>query len=129
MVKLTLESSIFSGKDEVPVPSSTSVVSPMRNRRIVAENRVEGNVSLIAVAEVFCPRVHFFLSSGVPRHFASERVSLALPTIGADPHFALQRIGLLLHVFALEVFKDRNKDRALHLSEYGKIFGVLGHRH
>src|SRR6266567_8958724 len=99
-MKLAFEPAIFGSKNKGPVAARASVVTPMRNRGIVAENGVEGDSRLVVVAEIFCPGVDFFLPGRIPRHFAAEGIRLRPPAISPGLHFRLQIVRLLLHAFA-----------------------------
>src|SRR5207302_3143117 len=74
MMKLALDAAVFCSVDEIPVTARAPVVSPMRKRRHVSDDGVDGDFRFIVVSEVFAPGVDLFLSGRVPRHLASERI-------------------------------------------------------
>src|SRR5215469_1745816 len=100
-MQLSFEPSILRGENEIPITAGASVVPPMRNGRIVTQNGVQRDVSLILVAEIFRPRIDLFLPSRVPRHFTSERIRLLLPAVRTLVHLVFECRGLLSHPFAL----------------------------
>src|SRR5579862_4645941 len=100
MMQLPLKPPVLAGKDEIPITTSASVVSPVRDGGIVAEDCVESNVRLVVVAEIFRPRVDLFLSSRVPGHFASIGIGLGFPAIGTLAHLRLEVSSLAAHLLA-----------------------------
>src|SRR5207245_7328365 len=86
MMELSFEPGVLGGKNKVPVAPRTPVVTPVRDRGVVTEDGVESYIGLVLVAEVFHPRVHFLLASGVLWHLAPRRVGVGLPTIGTGLH-------------------------------------------
>src|SRR3954468_6993007 len=104
MMKLPLQTPIFGGKDEIPVAARAAVISPMRNRWVVGENRVERDLGLVVIAKIFCPSINLFLAGGIPWHLAAERIGLRFPAIGSRMHPGFQGFCLCVHPFALQVF-------------------------
>src|SRR5215469_13211564 len=104
-MKLPLDAAVLcaGAVDEIPVAPGASVVSPMRYGWHVAENCVQRDPSLVAIAEILCPGIDFFLTGRVPRHLASEGICLLLPAIGALAHFGFELIRKLGHSFSLEI--------------------------
>src|SRR5207249_10053552 len=86
MMELSFEPGVRGSKNKVPVAPGTPVVAPVRDRGVVTEDGVESYIGLVLVTEVFHPRVHFLLASGVPWHLAPKRVGFGLPTIGTGLH-------------------------------------------
>src|SRR5258708_10350322 len=117
MMQLSLKPAVFGRENKIPIATCAAVVAPVRNRRIVTENRVEGYFCFVLVSEVFRPRIDFFLACRVPWHLAAERVSFISPMIGAGSHFGFEVAGLLLHAFPLEVAQNLKKDVSFHLPE------------
>ena len=128
MMELPFEPPVLGGKNKIPVTPRTSVVTPVWDGGVVTEDGVESHLSLVLVIEVFHPRVHFFLTSGVPGHLAAERVGLGLPAVGACLHPGVEIRGFRGHALAFEVGQNLNKDAALHLAENGKAVSKFGHR-
>src|SRR5579884_2200068 len=110
MMKLTLEPSVSAREDEIPIAAGASVVSPMRNRRIVAENRVQCDFGFVVVTEIFRPVVNFFLARRIPRHLTAKGIGLRSPSICACPHSLLEIGGFILHSFELQVGKNLEKN-------------------
>src|SRR6266704_983039 len=128
MMKLPLYPSVLGGKNKIPIAARTSVVAPVRDGGVVTENRIESHIGLVLIAEIFHPRINFFLAGGVPGHFAAEWVGFGLPTAGASAHLAFEILSLRGHAFALEVGENLNEDAALHLAENSEAVGKFGHR-
>jgi hypothetical protein len=100
-MQLALEPPVFGRKNEIPVSPRAAVIAPMRNGRIVAENRVKRYLGLVLITKIFCLGINFFLPGGIPWHFAAEGVRLLFPMISTLSHLAFQRVGLRIHGFAL----------------------------
>src|SRR3954453_13043321 len=117
MMKLALQSAVFGRENEVPIASCAAVVAPEGGRRVIAEDSVEGNVSLVVIPEILRPCVRLFLPGRVPGPLAAQRVGFPSPSVRTGPHFRLNIIGLLLPSFTLQIAKNLEKDVPLHLSE------------
>src|SRR5437660_2010554 len=128
MMELSFEPGVLGGENKVPVAPRTPVVTPVRDRGVVTEDRVESHIGLVLVAEVFHPRVHFFLAGGVPGHLAAEGIRFSFPAGGARAHLGFEVFRLRRQALALEVRQYLNKNAAFHLSENGETVGILGHR-
>ena len=82
MVELSLDPREFATVKEVPISTSVAVVTPMGKGWHVADDAIEGYQSLVVLAKVLTPPVHFLLASGIPRHFAAEWEFLGNPFVG-----------------------------------------------
>src|SRR5262245_58200352 len=91
---------------EIPEAPSTAIVSPVWNRRHVTENGVERDLRFRIVAEILCDSVNLFLPRGVPRHLTSIWQRTPVPVFGAGLHLSLQRCGLRLPAFTLEIVEQ-----------------------
>ena len=111
MVQLALDTAVLvaCAKNKIPVAARTAVVSPMGNCGIISEDGIESDVSLVLVAEIFCPGIDFFLPGRVPRHFAAEGIGFLDPAFGAPAHVAFEGIGLRLPALAFEVGQNPEK--------------------
>src|SRR5581483_4685214 len=83
MMKLAFKPAVASGEDEIPIAARAAVVSPMWDRRIVAEDRVQSDFSLVVVTEIFRPIVNLFLAGRVPWHFTAKGIRLCAPAVRA----------------------------------------------
>src|SRR5215472_7320728 len=130
MMKLPLDAAVLGAGavDEVPIASCTAVVAPMRYGGHVAEDGIQRDFSLISIAEVFGPGVDLFLTRGIPRHLAAERIRLPFPAIRSFAHFGLDLISQSSHPLAPEVVQNFKKDIAFHLPETRVPWRELGHR-
>ena len=72
--------------EKVPVTPRVAVVTPVRHRRHVANDRVERNERFVVMTEVFAPRINFFLARRIPSHLAAERIRILPPTIRTFAH-------------------------------------------
>src|SRR5688572_9409371 len=86
MVQLPLDPSDLAAVEKVPITTCVAVVSPVRQRRHVTDNRVERYEGLVVVTKVFTPRVDLLLARRIPRHLTAERVRILFPTIRAFLH-------------------------------------------
>src|SRR5258708_39554186 len=129
MMKLALDAAVLGAgaENKIPVTARAAVVPPMRDGRIVAEDRVESDIGLVLIFKVFCPSIHLFLTGRIPRHLTTEWVRFFSPTVGARTHPRLQLVRLLLHAFAFEVGKNLKEDVTFHLAEYGEALGIFRH--
>src|SRR5207253_11205348 len=118
MMKLTFEARVFSSVDEVPVPPRAAVVTPMRDSRRIAQNRVQRHLCFIEIAEILGPCIDFFLSRRIPGHLAAEWIRLLLPVLGALSHSGFERSGEVGDLLALEVVEYGHEHVAFHLSEH-----------
>src|SRR5436190_194627 len=109
VMKLSLQPAVLAGKDEIPVTARAAVVSPVRDRRVVPQDRIQSDVGFGAVTEVFRPVVDFFLPGRVPGHFASEWIGVRSPAFGASTHFGFEVYGFVVHALAPEVAKNLQK--------------------
>src|SRR3954462_1335771 len=114
MMKLALETPILGGENKIPVTASASVIAPVRDCGIVAQNCVKRDLSLVVIAEILRPRINFFLAGCVPRHLAAERIRLLLPPIGTYAHLCFKILRLPLHAFTLQVSQNLQKDVTFH---------------
>ena len=86
MVQLTFQAAVFCGKDEIPITAGAAVISPVRNRRVITENGVQGHFGFVFIAEVFCPGIDLFgwLLPGVFQDAALDT---------APPQILIDRVG------------------------------------
>src|SRR3984957_11636787 len=127
MMQLPLEPPVFGGEDEIPISTGAAVITPVRDWRIVAEDRIEGHLCFILVPEVFRPGINLFLTGGIPGHLAAEGIGFLSPAIGSDTHFSFKVVGLLLPAFTLKIAQNLEKDISLHLAEDSQVCRVMGH--
>ena len=128
-MKLAFEARVFSSVDEVPVPPRAAVVTPMRDSRRIAQNRVQRHLCFIEIAEILGPCIDFFLSRRIPGHLAAEWIRLLLPVLGALSHSGFERAGEVGDLLALEVVEYGHEHVAFHLSEHRIPRRVLHHCH
>src|SRR5262249_28982200 len=62
VMQLSLDAAKLAAVQKIPVATSIAVVAPMRQRRHIADYRIERYESLVVVAEVVAPGVDLFLS-------------------------------------------------------------------
>src|ERR1700722_1357249 len=69
VMQLPLEAAIFGGEDEIPVTARAAVVSPVRNRGIVAEDWVERYIGFVQISTSSWPVESHGIS--LPKGYAS----------------------------------------------------------
>src|SRR5579884_562841 len=127
-MKLTFDPAVLSGVQKVPVTTGASVVTPMRDCRHVADDRVDRNFCFVGITEVLAPGVYLFLPGGIPWHFAAKGIGLCFPMVGSGFHYGLELSSLLVLSLCFEIVENGHEDVAFHLSELGEIFCEMAHR-
>ena len=128
MVDLPLDPRIFAAVEEVPIAAGIAVIAPARDRRIIAQDHLLGDVGLWLVPEIAHPCIDFGLAGRIPRHLRSEREFERAPVIGALLHQPLHLGGFGGQALALEVLEDVDEHVALHQPELGIIGRIAHHR-
>src|SRR5262245_41045450 len=115
MVQLALSGSSGRGAvKEIPKAAGAAVVAPMRNRRHVAKDRIQSDLSLVVVTEIFGDAIYLFLACGIPRHFTPKRHGTAAPVFGASLQLSFHRGCLLSPILAFEILEQEQEDCAVH---------------
>src|SRR5580698_11528962 len=127
MMKLSLKPPVFGCKDKIPVATCAAVVAPVRNRRIVTENRVEGHFGLVVVPKILGPRVDLFLPCGVPWHLTAEWIGFLPPAFCATAHSCFKVVSFLFPAFTPKVVENLKKNVSLHLAKDRQLRRELGH--
>src|SRR6185503_1454546 len=62
VMQLPLDPSDLAAVEKVPVTTRVAVVTPVRQRRHVANDRIERNERFVVMTEILAPRINFFLA-------------------------------------------------------------------
>src|SRR5215471_21067504 len=91
---------------EIPKATRAAVVAPVRNRRHEAKDRIQGDLRLVVVAEIFGDAIYLFLARGIPGHLTSKRHGAAAPIFGVILQLRFQRACLFKPILASEVLEQ-----------------------
>src|SRR5262245_4164181 len=87
--------------EEIPKTACAAVITPVWNRRHVSQDRVQRDLRLVRVAEVFRDSVNLFLARRIPSHFAAEGHRAPAPVFGMRFQLSFQSVGLILPALTL----------------------------
>src|SRR4029079_12284806 len=116
-MQLPFNPSQLAAIQKVPVASSVSVVTPVRDCWHVAKNGIQRHFSFVGETKVLAPGVDFFLTCRVPSHFASKRIGFRLPSICAFSHQSFHIVGFVRPAFPFSILKNLKDDVAFHQTQ------------